>query len=137
MARITPCLENGKTAFVNFLDEGEIGYGSTEFIVWRAREGVTDSDYIYYLCQSPAIRSVAVKSMVGSSGRQRVQQSVLNNYEIDLPTLAAQREIAATLRALDDKIAVNTRLNHNLSLCGKQKIMYLCLVIHAYPPPKL
>jgi type I restriction enzyme S subunit len=64
MARITPCLENGKTAFVNFLDDGEVGYGSTEFIVWRAREDVTDSDYVYYLSQSPEIRDVAIKSMV-------------------------------------------------------------------------
>jgi len=114
MARITPCLENGKTAFVNFLNDSEVGYGSTEFIVWRAREEVTDSDYVYYLSQSPEIRDVAIKSMVGSSGRQRVQQSVLDNYEIDLPEVDIQRKIAAILRAFDDKIAVNTKLNHNL-----------------------
>ena len=120
MARITPCLENGKTAFVNFLNDDEVGYGSTEFIVWRARDGVTDSDYVYYLSQSQEIRDVAVKSMVGSSGRQRVQQAVLDNYEIDLPDLPTQRKIAATLRALDDKIAVNRALNHNLSSSGKQ-----------------
>ena len=114
MARITPCLENGKTAFVNFLDENEIGYGSTEFIVWRARDGATDSNYIYYLSQSPEIRDIAVKSMVGSSGRQRVQQSVLNNYEIDLPNLSTQRAIADTLSCLDDKIALNNRMNKTL-----------------------
>jgi type I restriction enzyme S subunit len=114
MARITPCLENGKTAFVNFLDDNEVGYGSTEFIVWRAREGVTNSDYIYYLSQSPEIRDVAVKSMVGSSGRQRVQQAVLDNYEINLPDLPTQFEIAATLAALDNRIAENTKINHHL-----------------------
>ena len=114
MARITPCLENGKTALVSFLKNGEVGYGSTEFIVWRARDGVTDSNYVYYLSQSPEIRDVAVKSMVGSSGRQRVQQSVLDNCEIDLPDLDTQREIAATLSALDDKIANNTKINHHL-----------------------
>ena len=114
MARITPCLENGKTAFTSFLDEHEVGYGSTEFIVWRAKEGVTDSKYIYYLSQSPEIRDIAIKSMVGSSGRQRVQQSVLNNHVIDLPDLPTQRAIAATLSALDDKIANNTKMNHHL-----------------------
>jgi type I restriction enzyme S subunit len=114
MARITPCLENGKTALINILDDDEVGFGSTEFIVWRAKADITDSRFVYYLSQSPDIRDVAVKSMVGTSGRQRVQQGVLNNYEIDLPDLDTQREIAATLSALDDKIAVNTKLNHNL-----------------------
>jgi type I restriction enzyme S subunit len=114
MARITPCLENGKSSYISFLDDGEVGYGSTEFIVWRARKGVTDSDYIYYLSQSPEIRDVAVKSMVGSSGRQRVQQTVLDNFEIDLPPLAEQIEIGRTLSALDAKIAANTAVNHNL-----------------------
>jgi type I restriction enzyme S subunit len=114
MARITPCLENGKIAQVNILDDNEVGYGSTEFIVWRAREGVTDRNFVYYLSQSPDIRDVAVKSMVGTSGRQRVQQAVLDNYEIDLPPLPVQREIGATLSALDAKIAANTAINHNL-----------------------
>ena len=48
LARITPCLENGKTAQVRFLNDGEVGFGSTEYIVLRAKEGVSDSDYIYY-----------------------------------------------------------------------------------------
>jgi type I restriction enzyme S subunit len=114
MARITPCLENGKSAYISFLENGEIGYGSTEFIVWRAKPNVTDSEYIYYLSQSPEIRDVAVKSMVGSSGRQRVQQCVLDNYVVDLPPLDVQRTIAATLSALDAKIAVNSKINYIL-----------------------
>jgi type I restriction enzyme S subunit len=112
MARITPCLENGKVAYVDFLDDGEIGYGSTEFIVWRARDGVTDSDYIHYLSKSPEIRDVAVKSMVGSSGRQRVQQAVLDNYEVDLPDIETQRSVASVLSALDARIAANRKINH-------------------------
>ena len=115
MARITPCLENGKTAQVNILSDDEVGYGSTEFIVWRARPGITDSDYVYYLSQSPNIHDVAVKSMVGSSGRQRVQQTVLDNYIIDLPPLDEQIEIGRILSVLDAKIAANTAVNHNLS----------------------
>jgi type I restriction enzyme S subunit len=117
MARITPCLENGKTAQVNILNDGEVGYGSTEFIVWRAKDGVTDRDFIYYLSQSPGIRDVAVKSMVGSSGRQRVQQTVLDNYVIDLPLLEEQIEIGRTLSALDDRIENNAKINNHLTGC--------------------
>ena len=53
MARITPCLENGKTAQVNMLNDGEVGFGSTEFIVLREIPGVSDKDFIYYLAMSP------------------------------------------------------------------------------------
>ena len=74
MARITPCLENGKTAFVDILAPDEIAFGSTEFIVMRAKSGVSDPQFVYYLATSPAFRSVAIQSMVGSSGRQRVDR---------------------------------------------------------------
>lgn len=114
MARITPCLENGKTSFVDFLDDKEVAFGSTEFIVMRAKEGITDSQYIYYLATSPEFRKVAIQSMVGSSGRQRVQQGVLNEYEISLPPLEEQKRIAAILSALDDKIEINRKINENL-----------------------
>ena len=114
MARITPCLENGKTSFVDFLDDDEVAFGSTEFVVMRAKEGVTDSQYIYYLATSPEFRKVAIQSMVGSSGRQRVQQGVLNEYEIALPPLEEQKRIAAILSALDDKIEINRKINENL-----------------------
>lgn len=114
MARITPCLENGKTAYVSILDDGEVGFGSTEYIVFRNIEGVTDSKFIYYFVSNPWFRNIAIKSMVGSSGRQRVQQSVLENLEINLPPLAEQKRIAAILGALDDKIELNRRINANL-----------------------
>jgi type I restriction enzyme S subunit len=114
MARITPCLENGKTAQVNILEDGEIGFGSTEFIVLRAKPGISDKDFIYYLAMSPLLRDKAIKSMVGSSGRQRVQQGVLNDMEFYVPPLAKQQEIGRSLRVLDDKIANNTKINNHL-----------------------
>ena len=114
MARITPCLENGKTAYVSILDNGEVGFGSTEYIVLRNVEGITDSKFIYYLVTSPCIREIAIKSMVGSSGRQRVQQSVLENLEVNIPSLDEQRRIARILGSLDDKIELNRRINANL-----------------------
>ncbi|MCE5287563.1 MAG: restriction endonuclease subunit S [Pelosinus sp.] len=114
MARITPCLENGKTAQVSILDDDEVGFGSTEFIVLRAKPGISDKDFIYYLSMSPLLRDKAIKSMVGSSGRQRVQQGVLDNTEFYVPPLPKQVEIGRTLRAFDDKIANNTKINHHL-----------------------
>lgn len=114
MARITPCLENGKTAQVSILNDGEVGFGSTEYIVFRAKEGIADKDYLYYLVCSPEVRELAIKSMVGSSGRQRVQTDVVKNLEIDVPPLVEQEKIGSFLKAFDDKIALNDRINKNL-----------------------
>ncbi len=114
MARITPCLENGKTAMVNILDDNEIGYGSTEYIVFRAKNNISDPYFIYYLITSSLIREPAIKSMVGSSGRQRVQTDVVANLSINLPPLATQQKIATILSSLDDKIELNNKINDNL-----------------------
>ncbi len=115
MARITPCLENGKTAQVSILNDGEVGFGSTEYIVFRAKEGIADKDYLYYLVCSPEVREPAIKSMVGSSGRQRVQTDVVKNLEIDVPPLVEQEKIGSFLKTFDDKIALNDRINKNLA----------------------
>lgn len=114
MARITPCLENGKTAYVDMLDDGEIGFGSTEFIVMRAKTGISDPQFVYYTAINPVFRNVAIKSMVGSSGRQRVQQSVLEELELSVPDLDEQRRIGDFLARIDEKIALNDRINDNL-----------------------
>lgn len=114
MARITPCLENGKTAKVRILNNGEVGFGSTEYIVFRAISGICDPDYLYYLICSPYVREPAIKSMVGSSGRQRVQTSVLEQLEIDVPSLERQIQIGGLLKSIDDKIELNNAINNNL-----------------------
>ena len=113
MARITPCLENGKTSQVRCLDNEEVGFGSTEYIVFRAKEG-TDPDYLYYLICSPLVRDPAIKSMVGSSGRQRVQTDVVANLQIAVPNFDEQKKIGGLLKVLDDKIQLNTEINKNL-----------------------
>ena len=79
LARITPCLENGKTGFVDLLEEEEIGWGSTEFIVMRAKEKISPY-FVYCLARDKAFRDYAMKSMVGTSGRQRVQAEMLNSF---------------------------------------------------------
>lgn len=114
MARITPSLENGKTAYVDILNDEEIGFGSTEFIVLREKADISNKDFIYYLAISPELREVAIKSMTGSSGRQRVQTDVVKDYEFNLPPLPEQTAIASVLSSLDDKIDLLHRQNETL-----------------------
>ncbi|MCB6314137.1 restriction endonuclease subunit S, partial [Gordonibacter pamelaeae] len=78
-----------------------VGFGSTEFIVFRAKNGLTTSDFVYYLVCSPIVREYAIKSMVGSSGRQRVQTNVIQDLEINFPSLPEQFKIANVLKLLD------------------------------------
>ena len=81
MARITPCLENGKVAYVNFLDDGEIAFGSTEFIVLHAKEGVAPV-FTYFLARNKNFVDYATKNMNGSSGRQRVSGDTIGKFMI-------------------------------------------------------
>ena len=114
MARITPCLENGKHAYISCLEKEEIAYGSTEYIVIRGRKGISDNTFVYYLSHFPDFKNAAIKSMVGTSGRQRAQVVVLENLVMHLPPISEQIKIASFLSALDDKIAVNRRICENL-----------------------
>lgn len=114
MARITPCLENGKIAKVSILNNDEVGFGSTEYIVFRAIDGISDADFLYYLVCSPFVRNPAIKSMVGSSGRQRVQVDVVADLNVKVPAIEEQRKIGGILKALDDKIELNNKINNNL-----------------------
>jgi len=81
VARITPCLENGKTAFVDFLEDGQIGWGSTEYIVLRPRPPLPEQ-FGYCLARSEAFREFAIQSMTGTSGRQRVQADSLRHFKL-------------------------------------------------------
>ncbi len=83
LARITPCLENGKTAFVSCLPDGAVGYGSTEFIVLSGKEGISDTLFVYYLAKDPDFRNYAIQHMEGSTGRQRVPASAIARLTID------------------------------------------------------
>ena len=114
MARITPCLENGKISQVNFLDDEEVGFGSTEFIVFRERKGISDKDFVYYLVNSDFFKNTAIKSMIGSSGRQRVQNDVLKDLIVRVPNLNTQKKIGKLLSILDEKISINKKINQNL-----------------------
>ena len=83
MARITPCLENGKAAYVNFLKENEIGFGSTEYIVLAPKKTISSS-FLYFLVRNKEFVDYAVKHMNGSSGRQRVSGDSIGNYQLPI-----------------------------------------------------
>jgi type I restriction enzyme, S subunit len=117
-ARITPCLENGKICQVKNL-ENNVGFGSTEFLVFRGKENVSDNDFVYYLSRSEFVKNNAVQMMTGTSGRQRVEKSALEQLEITAPDLPTQKEIAQILSSLDDKIELNLQMNQTLEAMAK------------------
>ena len=121
LARITPCLENGKTAYMQSLADNEVGWGSTEFIVMRTKSGVP-STFAYLLARHPQFREHAIKSMTGTSGRQRVQSDSLLRYNVAVPS---SREIwqafghmteplFALIKANEEEILTLTMLKNTL-----------------------
>jgi type I restriction enzyme S subunit len=91
LARITPCLENGKSAFVDFLEDGQVGWGSTEYIVFAPKQPLTP-EFGYYLARSDALRLYAIQNMTGTSGRQRVPSECFTQFQLAVPpTKIAQR----------------------------------------------
>ncbi len=101
-ARITPCLENGKTGFVNFMAPGESGRGSTEFIVLRSKR--VTPEFVYCLARTYDFREHAIKSMVGSSGRQRVQESCFDKYMVLVPPADLLRRFSESSMPIFDQI---------------------------------
>ena len=109
LARITPCLENGKTAFVDFLNGDEVGWGSTEFIVLRPKNGLPEP-FAYFLCRDPDFRAFAIAQMAGTSGRQRVPNDCFGGYKLAEPSAAVAVEFGRLasgalnqIKALDEE----------------------------------
>lgn len=118
VAKITPCLENGKTAQVDVLDGDEVAFGSSEFIVLRENEN-TINDYIFYLAKSPAFRKRAISCMEGTSGRKRVNEGALKLQILPIPDKFTQQKIAKVLSDLDAKIEINNKINTELEEMAK------------------
>lgn len=112
-ARITPCLENGKGGFVAGLGAGVVGQGSTEFIVFRAKDP-RDEDFVYYLSRLPEFRLFAEKGMSGTSGRQRVAWQTLAEFTLLNLDPDHRQAMGAILSSLDDKIELNRQMNQTL-----------------------
>jgi type I restriction enzyme S subunit len=111
VARITPCLENGKTAFVDFLAPGQIGWGSTEYIVLRSKPPLP-AEFAYCLARSDGFRDFAMQSMTGSSGRQRVPAESLDHYLLTScpePIAHVFGSIAAPMFARASKASAESR----------------------------
>lgn len=115
LAKITPCLENGKSAFVDFLASDEVGWGSTEFIVLRSKP-VLPEFAAYLLARHEPFRQFAVQAMTGTSGRQRVELSRLAQFPMALPPNASIAQATdSTFRAIRTRIAANDEQAHTLA----------------------
>lgn len=106
LARITPCLENGKAAFVDFLADQQIGWGSTEFLVMRPKGSLPDY-FAYLLCKHQPFLDFAVQSMAGTSGRQRIQNEALGRYPIAVPPDTVGAAFGQLVSPIQCSIAVN------------------------------
>lgn len=130
-ARITPCLENGKICQVKNLEDN-VGFGSTEFLVFRGKENISNSDFVYYLSRSEFVKNNAIQMMTGTSGRQRVEKSALEELEITVPDLDTQVQISQILSSLDDKIELNLQMNQTLEAMA-QTMFYEWFVNFNFP----
>lgn len=119
-AKITPCMENGKGAYVTGMD-GEVGLGSTEFHVLRARPG-TEPRFVYHWTRSCRLRQAAEAMMTGSAGQRRVSKEFFTRFRIPLLEQAEQRRIAEILDTIDEQIRAAERL------VGKLEDVYASIV---------
>ena len=108
LARITPCLENGKTAYVQSLPEGSVGWGSTEFIVMRSIPPVP-TEFTYLLARDTTFRSHLIQSMTGTSGRQRAQTEALITYLLPCPPTNIWKAQGPILKRIFDRIETNRK----------------------------
>ena len=106
LARITPCLENGKTAYVTFLEDKQVAWGSTEYIVMRPKAGLHPF-FAYVLARNNDFRDYAKGCLEGSSGRQRVNVDHLKNYPIKRPTEQAIKEFNLVAESMVPKLHLN------------------------------
>jgi type I restriction enzyme S subunit len=114
LARITPCLENGKTALVDFLASGEVAFGSTEFIVMRPTAPF-GREWVYCLARSAEFRQHAISNMTGSSGRQRVPVDCFSHFAMPEPPATTAQKFRATTSPFFDRIKANADESRTLA----------------------
>jgi type I restriction enzyme S subunit len=142
LARITPCLENGKTAFVDFLKDDEVAWGSTEFIVLRPKAGIP-APFAYFLCRDPEFRAFAIAQMAGTSGRQRVPNDCFGGYKLVRPSDKVAIEfgrlvdtILNQIKALDEEARTLASLRDTLLpklLSGELSVANMAAMIDEVP----
>lgn len=114
LARITPCLENRKTGFVDHLPDGQVGIGSTEFIVLRARNDVA-APISFLLATATRFRDHAIQQMIGTSGRQRVAASDLASFEMPTPDPAWLADFGGRAVAIFQTVSAQSAENRTLA----------------------
>jgi type I restriction enzyme S subunit len=117
VARITPCLENGKTAFVDFLHDGQVGWGSTEYIVLRPKPPLPE-EFAYCLARSEGFRDFAIQSMTGSSGRQRVPAESLAHFQLAIPPKPLAESFSCLVKPLFARGSRRVRVSHPCRVAG-------------------
>ena len=120
-ARITPCLENGKTAFIQYLPEGTIAWGSTEYIVMRTK-GIIPKPYSYLLARYESFREYAIRSMTGTSGRQRTQLDIIETYKVVSPS---DNKLWESFSKIINPIfeTINSNTNKNITLANIRDLL--------------
>jgi len=114
LARITPCLENGKTGYVDFLEGGQVGWGSTEYIVLAPKPPLPPQ-FGYLLARSDALRTHAIQNMIGTSGRQRVPSNCFEKFLLAVPTPAIAHRFDELTAPLMAKIKANSTESRSLA----------------------
>ena len=99
VAKITPCFENGKMALADNLAH-ELGFGTTEFHVFRPSERIT-GPYLFSLLRAPYVRKAGAMKMKGAAGQRRVPADFFASLQIPIPPLSEQKRIAGILDAAD------------------------------------
>ncbi|MDB9536579.1 restriction endonuclease subunit S [Dolichospermum planctonicum CS-1226] len=113
MARITPCLENGKTAFVDFLQDKQVCWGSTEYIIFRSKPPLP-LEFAYYLARHEEFKTFAIQNMTGSSGRQRTPADCFHQYLIAVPSEQVALKFGDLVEPLMVMISANSEQSQNL-----------------------
>ena len=133
VARITPCLENGKTAFVDFLEDGEVGWGSTEYIVMRPKKPLP-LVFAYCLARSDEFRTFAIRQMSGSSGRQRVPAESLRQFFLAVPPAPIAEEFGRVVEPIFGRI--KTAMEQTRALSAMRDALLPKLISGELPVPE-
>ena len=127
-AKITPCMENGKSAIVDKL-ENDIGFGSTEFYVLRCDENKLNNKYLHYFVRQKTFRDEAKGEMTGAVGQQRVPKTFLENYKMKLPTIEEQQEI---VNILDNLLAKYNKIKNLEQQLEKIELLKKAILAKAF-----
>jgi type I restriction enzyme, S subunit len=114
LARITPCLENGKTAFADFLEDDQVGWGSTEYIILHPKPPLP-AEFGYFLARSEELRNHTIQNMTGTSGRQRAPAACFDKYMLAVPPESLAKRFGEFAKDVMTKIRSNDQQSRTLA----------------------